>query len=156
MTASPNYDPLFPGSWEHWVAQVNSQVLTRAGGTISGTNAVLLGTAGDNGAIIPSIGVTVTGVVAANVMALFTVSAGATTAIHRLEVALTAVASVSNTAIATGYPIKFTLYDSQPFEAGTSNFLRLSAGESLYAALMVAEATSRFNVHAIIGQFDAT
>lgn len=152
---SPNYDPLFPGSWEHWVAEVNSQVLTRAGGTINGTNAVLLGTAGDNGAVIPSIGVTVTGVVAANVMALFTVPEDSTTAYHRLEVALTAVGSVSNTAIATGYPIKFTLYDSQPFEAGTANFLRLSAGESLYAALMVAETTSKFVIHAIAGQYDA-
>lgn len=154
MVATPNNDPLFIGRRTHWKAELTTQVLARAGGSVTSTTPVLLGTAGDNGNIITSVAVESTGIVAANVCVLFSLIAGDTLVSLRGEAALPDAASASNTAIITGYPVKFTLYDSEPFEAGTANFLVLEPGESLYAALLVAEATSKFIVRATGGSYD--
>ncbi len=154
MASSPNNDPLFIGLRTHWKVELTNQVLARAGGAVTSTTPAFLGTAGDNGNIITSVAVEATGIVAANVCVLFSLKTGETNVSLRGEVALPVAASASNTAIITGYPVKFTLYDSEPFEAGTANFLVLEPGESLYAALLVAEATSKFIVRATGGTYD--
>lgn len=154
MAATPNNDPLFIGKRTHWKVELTNQILPRNGGAITSTTPAFLGTAGDNGNIITSVAVQSTGIVAANVCVLFSIKIGETNVSLRGEVALPAAASASNTAIITGYPVKFVLYDSEPFEATTANFIVLESGESLYAALLVAETTSRFIVHATGGTYD--
>lgn len=154
MVATPNNDPLFIGRKTHWKVELTNQVLARGGGAITSTTPALLGTAGDNGNIITSVAVESTGIVAANVCVLFSLQSGDTAVTLRGEVALPAAASASTIAIITGYPVKFVLYDSEPFEAGTANFLVLEPGESLYAALLVAEVTSKFIVRATGGTYD--
>lgn len=153
MANSPNNDPIYISRPFHWLAELTNQVLSRAGGSITSTTPALLGTAGDNGGVITSIGINVTGNTAANVAVLFTPNSDGN-AVIRGEVALPAVVGISNTAIATGYPVKFALYDSEPFEAGTANFLKLAPSESIYVALLIAEATSKFVVHATGGLYD--
>jgi hypothetical protein len=150
---SANNDPIFITRPMHWVVELNSQVFTRAGGTP--TTPLLLAEAGDNGGVITSIGVTVTGIVAANVCLLFSLLSGGVSLINRAEVTLPAVTSVTNTSAIAGYPVKFALYDTEPFEA-TANaaFLKLSPGEKLYCALLQAETTSKFVVHATGGLYD--
>jgi hypothetical protein len=150
---SANNDPIFISRPMHWVVELNSQVFTRAGGTP--TTPLLLAEAGDNGGVITSIGVTVTGVVAANCIVLFALANNATALIHRIELSLPAAASATNTAAIAGYPVKFALYDTEPFEAtANAGFLKLSPGEKLYCALLQAETTSKFVIHATGGLYD--
>lgn len=155
MTNSPNTDPIFISRPFHWDAELNSQILPRVGGIVTATTPVLLGTAGDNGGVISSVVVNVTGnTTAANVCVLFTLRDGQISVRKRAEVGLSQVSAAANTAAIANYPVRFTLPDQEPFEGGTASLLKLEPKESLYAALLQAETTSKFIVHAVGGLYD--
>lgn len=155
MANTYNHDPLFAGTVFHWDAELTTQTFTRAGGATTGTTPVLLGMAGDTGAIVTSVTVTVSGNTgAANVLALFTLRDGATNARLRAEATLPQVSTAANTAAIAGYPIRLTLPDQEPFEAGTASFLKLEPGESLYCALLASEVAGKFFVHCVGGLYD--
>lgn len=150
--ARPNKDPIFISGPLHWDAELNSQVFPRAGGGIGATSPVLLGTAGDNGGVISSVSIGVTGDCSANVCVLFTQRDGSALCRKRAEVSLPQISGSSlSSAIA---PVHFTLPDYEPFEGCVVELLKLERLESLYCALLVAETTSKFFVHAVGGLYD--
>jgi hypothetical protein len=83
---------------------------------------------------------------------LFTLGDGAGVCRKRAEVSIPQITgSGATSAIAT---VHFTLPDREPFEGGVVELLKLSARESLYCALLQAETTSKFFVHAVGGLYD--
>jgi hypothetical protein len=154
MAATPNNDPLFIGKIIHWDAELTNQVFPRTGGAVN-TSLVPLGTAGDNGGVISSISVQVTGDTgSSNVVVLFTVRDGQSTARKRIEATLPQVSGSSTTTVIANYPVSVTLTDEEPFEGAIVELLKLEPREALYCALLQAETTSRFIVHAVGGLYD--
>jgi hypothetical protein len=151
---SANNDPIFISQPFHWDAELSSQIFPRAGGSIGVTAPVLLGKTSDNGGVITSVSITATGNTGANVCCLFTLREGASTARLRAEVGLPAVTGASNTSVLANFPVHFTLPDFEPFEGCVVEMLKLAPSESLYCALLQAEATSKFIVHAVGGLYD--
>lgn len=151
MTA--NTEPIFKGEPFHWRKELTSQIMPRIGGSVGATSPLLLGIAGDYGAIIEDAWVEVTGNVSANVAFLFTLQTGETSVIKVAEVGLTAVAGSNLTTAIAGYPIRFVL-PNLLFEYSTAKALFLTPNESLYCALGTAEATSRFIIHVQGGDYD--
>lgn len=156
MATSANNDPIFISQHVHWDAELNNQVFTRSGGALGTTAPVLLGTAGDNGGVISSVSVEVSGNAAANVCVLYSLRSGATAVRKRAEVSLPAVTGSNTSSALAGYAVHFVLPDYEPFEGCVVELLRLEAKESLYVALLQAEVTSKFTVHATGGLYDPT
>jgi hypothetical protein len=149
-----NTSPTFGRNPIHWQAELNSQVLGPGGGSIGPTSPVLLGVAGNYGAVLPSIMVQATGTIAtANILHIFTLADGDTEVHLILNLALPTAASAA--ALAANYPVSVALPPTIAYYSGAT-LLEVAPNESLYVALNAAEPTNSFVINAWGKDYDAT
>ena len=143
ITLAANTQPIYPRDIIHWRQPLKDEVVPRIPTT---QVPVLVGTAGDNGAIIHNISVMPLGNNIATVVRLFTqsaINAINSTSLQsnyhlELELSIPATSGASDTAALT--PLGFTLPSILPSGNG-NKALHLVGGESLFAALGTAIAT---------------
>jgi hypothetical protein len=159
---SINTEPTFISVRKRWGTDLTNQVFARGGQTITPTAPVLLGTAGDYGALIFELLVAPTGTVVANNIRFFVLPAGGSQLQRSIDWALPAFTDSAQSAIAPYYLLSAqanAANSNKPFPQllmlADGRGIPLSPNESLYVGLGVAETTSRIHVSVFLGDLSA-
>jgi hypothetical protein len=158
-----NTEPTFISVRNRWGSDLTNQVFARGAQTITSTAPVLLGTAGDYGALITEIMVAPTGTVAANSIRFFVLPAGGSQLQRSLDWALPAT-NIASESVVCPYYLLSSQANAQngnnPFPRllilSDGRGLPLAPNESFYVALGVAETTSRIHVSVFVGDYAST
>lgn len=159
-----NTEPTFIALRKHWKANLNSEVFARGGGSLTSSAPLLLGTAGDYGAIVHDILITPTGTCIANNVRFFTLAAGETILQPSIGYSLPAFTDSAQTTAAPYYLLsklvhpQSTNFFPQLLMLADGRGLPLSPNESLYVALGTTETTvtTKIHVSAYVGDYAAT
>lgn len=159
-----NTEPSFIAVRSHWKANLSTEVFARGGGSLTPSAPLLLGTAGDYGAVVHDILIKPTGTSIANNVRFFTLLAGETVLQPSIGFAIAAFTDSSQATAAPYYLLskqnhpQNTNYFPQLLMLADGRGLPLSPNESLYVGLGVAETTptTRIHVSAYVGDYAAT
>lgn len=159
-----NTEPTFIATRNHWKANLSTEVFARGGGSLTPSAPLLLGTAGDYGAVVHDILITPTGTCIANNVRFFTLAAGETILQPSIGYSLPAFTDSAQTTAAPYYLLsklshpQSTNFFPQLLMLSDGRGLPLSPNESLYVGLGTAETTvtTRIHVAAFVGDYAAT
>jgi hypothetical protein len=158
-----NTEPTFIAIRKHWKANLSVEVFARGGGSLTSGAPLLLGAAGDYGAVVHDILITPTGTSIANSLRFFTLLPGETVLQPSIGFTIPAFNDSSQAAAAPYYLLSKQIHPQntnffpQLLMLADGRGLPLSPNESLYVGLGTAETTTttRIHVSAFVGDYAA-
>jgi hypothetical protein len=158
-----NTEPVFLGNHFHWVGTLTDQVFPRGGGALLPTSPVLLGTAGNYGALIEDIIVAPNGGNVQNNIRFFSKMSGMNTLVRSIDFQMPSVAPGAEDGSLNYYIIGSQLSTVNQDEffpvvlvGETTRGIKLHPNESFYVGLGVPETISSIHVSVYGGDFAAT